>query len=131
MLELSPALEDYLEAILILKESRKNVRVKDLAAFMDVKAPSVSDALNTLKQKGFVEQEPYGAVDLTSPGLLLAGEIYARHKTLNRFFREVIGLSQKDAEEEACKIEHYLSKDTVRKMLRFIEQYVPPGGRKA
>ena len=119
-MNISPALEDYLEAILILQESQKHVRVKSLADFMQVKAPSVIDALSHLKQMGLIAQEPYGTIELTSRGIPLAQEIYGRHNTLKRFFREILGLEENVAEEDACKSEHYLSQKTIQRMLQFM-----------
>jgi len=120
---ISPALEDYLEAILILSETCPRVRIKALAGLLKVKAPSVISALNHLKQKGLATQQPYGAVNLTPTGRRLAREIYGRHKMLKKFFHEILGLRGAVAEKEACQIEHYLSRETIRRMLSFIENH--------
>ena len=120
MTSVSPAQEDYLEAIFVLQKGKKNVRVKDLAQFLKVKAPSVIDAMSHLKEMGLIEQEPYGAIELTISGMHMAKEIYGRHSTLKTFFYEILGLNEGIAEEDACKIEHYLSKKAVQRLLKFI-----------
>jgi len=121
---ITPALEDYLEAILILKERTGTARVKDVAAFLEVRAPSVIDALGHLKRKKYVLQKPYGTIDLTAKGWACARDIYARHKDLKKFFSLIVGLQEGMAEAEACKIEHYLDRETIKKMLRFTNDYI-------
>ena len=126
MTPITAALEDYLEAILIIEKNRKVVRVKDLAGFMNVKAPSVNEALENLKKRGFIDHERYGHVELTAIGLSLAQKIYKRHNALKKFFHEILGVCENIAEEDACKVEHYLSKETIERILEFIE----PQGKK-
>jgi len=126
-MNMTPALEDYLEAVLIVTQNQGLVRVKDLASFLRVKAPSVIQALNHLKAKGLVHQEPYGSINLTEAGRSHAREIYRRHKTLKKFFQTIVGLDEVVAEEEACKIEHYLNKDTIHRILKFTEANTAQG----
>jgi len=123
-MDITPALEDYLEAVLILKEKGMPVRVKDVAALLDVKAPSVIDALSHLKRKHFVIQKPYRAIELTPKGRMRAAEIYSRHKNLKKFFHRIVGLSEGTADTEACRIEHYLDRDTIKKILHFTDHYI-------
>lgn len=120
-LDITPAMEDYLEGILVIQESRRIARVKDLAELMNVKAPSVNEALSNLKKKGLIAQEKYGYIELTPAGLSIARKVYSRHNTLTKFFHEVLGLNETIAEKDACKIEHYLSKETIARMFKFIK----------
>lgn len=119
--EVSAALEDYLERIYILQQERGEARVKDLAEYLGVKAPSVTEALTHLKEKGFVSQEKYQGVHLTEQGLSIAKGVYGRHCMLKKFFYEVLGVEEGQAEKDACKTEHLLNPATVKKLQKFVQ----------
>jgi len=122
---LTPALEDYLEGILILREKKNVVRVKDLANLLKVKASSVIEALRKLKELELIEQEKYGYIELTQKGINLASEIRKRHMILKNFLTDVLGVSEEIAEEDACKMEHHLSEETMQKLAKFVASYEP------
>jgi len=117
---LSPSLEDYLESIYILKQRNQIVRVKDLARYLKVKAPSVVEVLRKLKEKNLVVHEYYGYVELTQQGINRAKAIYEKHIMLKKFLHAILGIDEKVAETDACKIEHYLSKETLERIIEFI-----------
>ncbi len=119
--DLTPSLEDYLETILLLIQSKKIARVKDISKKLGVKTASVVGALKVLENRGYVVHERYGYVELTEKGKSVADQVYSRHKILTRFFKEILDLQSDTAEENACNIEHYLSPDAVDRFLRFIE----------
>lgn len=66
--KISPSLEDYLEAIYNLRRLNSSVRVTDIAIELGIAKPSVNNAISLLKDKGFVNQEKYGLVELTQAG---------------------------------------------------------------
>lgn len=103
--------EDYLEAILVLEERLGKVRSVDVANELGVSKPSVSVAMKKLRENGYLYDRPSGALLLTDKGRQAAEEIYDRHKLLTRWF-ESIGVSAEVAEEDACRIEHYISDET-------------------
>ena len=76
---LSQCLEDYLEAIYIINLNKKVVRVKEVAEFLNVKNPSVVDAISKLAEKGFVTHEKYGYLNLTEKGVKSAKGVYKKH----------------------------------------------------
>ncbi len=117
---LTRSLEDYLEAILI-EEEKGVVRVKDLVKRLGVRAPSVVGALKSLADKGLVTHERYGHIALTKKGRKKAEEVYNKHKTLLAFLREVLGVPDSIAEKDACSIEHYLSPETMKRFVSFID----------
>jgi len=117
---ITPAMQDYLEGVLILLKSRKIARVRDLARLLKVKASSVIDALTNLTEKGLVVHERYGRIELTRRGLNMARKLYKRHCTLTSFFTQVIGVGEETAEGDACKIEHYLSRQTMDRIIDFM-----------
>ncbi len=117
---LTASLEDYLEAILVTSLKRKVVRVKDIVRLLNVRTASVVGAMKVLAQKGLVVHERYGYIELTQQGVAVASEIYDRHKTLYRFFREILGVDSETAAEDACRIEHHIDKKTAERMVKFI-----------
>ncbi len=118
--KLSQSLEDYLEAIYIIGLNNKVVRVKEVACFLDVKTPSVVDAVSKLTESGLVSHEKYGYLDLTKEGSKFAGMIYLKHEKIYKFFKDVLIVSEEVSKKDACKIEHYISKETMDHMIEFI-----------
>ncbi|MFV0401667.1 MAG: metal-dependent transcriptional regulator [Oscillospiraceae bacterium] len=113
--------ENYLEAILSLENESKDVRSIDVARQLEVSRPSVNKALGVLKEMGMVEQQPYGAIRLTDKGRLRAIEVTSRHRTLKSFLINVLGVEVETADEDACKMEHVVSKETMRKLTDYLE----------
>ena len=105
------AAEDYLEAMLMMKEQHGYVRSIDVAEHLGVTKPSVTYATKQLKQNGFITMDRDGLITLTESGMEIADRIYTRHKTLTEFFIR-IGVDEKTAREDACKVEHDVSEKT-------------------
>ncbi len=118
---LTPTMEDYLEVILLLEKEKKAVRVKDIAKNMDVKLPTVTSMLNTLMQRGLINHEKYEYVELTEKGLDLAKEVRRKHELLSIFLSNILGIDHKRAEEDACKMEHAVSPETMERIVDFME----------
>lgn len=119
--QLSPAMQDYLEAIYNLQRDQQVARVKGIAVRLKVKMPSVSNALDALKERKLVSHEKYGYVTLTSDGLAKAKRIYQRHQALTRFLCEILQLDERQADDEACQLEHALSAETLKRLLALID----------
>jgi len=117
----SASVEDYLEAIANLHKGEKTVKVKQLSRMLNVKMPSVTAALQKLSEEGLVVHEKYGHVELTHEGNEAADDVVRRHKVLSRFLAQALGIDQKTAEEDACKIEHVISPLTLERMIKFME----------
>lgn len=114
--------EDYLERILMLTEQNDFVRAIDIATSMNYSKPSVSIALKKLKSEDYITvDETNGSIKLTSKGYNVALEIYERHKILSTALI-MIGVDPIIAKEDACKIEHDLSKQTIAKIKEFVER---------
>ena len=103
--------EDYLEAILRLKEAKGYARSVDISLLLGVTKPSVSVAMKRLRENGYITMDRDGLITLTESGMEIADRIYTRHKTLTEFFIR-IGVDEKTAREDACKVEHDLSEKT-------------------
>ena len=115
------SMEDYLEAIAVLRDGPMPVRVSQISKALGVKMPSVSAALKKLSEDGLVDHERYGYVTLTAKGSKVAGDVFRRHETVRQFLSEILSLDPYIAEEDACKMEHTLSPDTVHRLSKFVE----------
>jgi DtxR family Mn-dependent transcriptional regulator len=112
---MTQSLEDYLEMVSFLADDGE-VRVTDIAARLKVSKPSVLTALKTLEEQGLLEHERYRTVSLTKKGVQQASEIRDRHSFLTSFLHELVGVNLETAEKDACKMEHLLSEETLKKM---------------
>jgi len=121
MMKLSPSKEDYLKAVLILGSKGKFVRITDLANHLAVKPPSAVAAIKQLAREGFVYHEPYGHIELTDQGFKIAKVIHSRHKALVEFLSRFLGLDKKAAERDACRVEHNLSPQAMKRIVKFLQ----------
>ena len=103
--------EDYLEAILILRERQGAVRSIDVVRQLELTKPSVSVAMKRFRENGYIEMDGDGFITLLPPGEEIAQRIYDRHKLLTRFL-VLLGVSEETAAADACKMEHDLSEET-------------------
>jgi len=117
---LSSTMEDYLEAIYALKQEHGVARVGEIAKKMNVKSPTVNSAIKNLTEQNLVVHEKYGYVVLTDEGDKIASEVQKKHEVLYRFLTEFLMLDPKEAEGEACSIEHAISKKTFQRMTKFL-----------
>jgi len=104
--KLSPSLEDYLEAVLDLVQAGPVARVRDIARRLGVGMPSVTVALRQLSARGLVNYDPYQVITLTEAGRAAGEEIERRHRVLESFLRDVLGLDKAIARANACRMEH-------------------------
>ncbi|MBU3956020.1 metal-dependent transcriptional regulator [bacterium] len=119
--KLSSSIEDYLESIYVLGQSNGAVRVKDISGRMKVSMPSVHQALHILSDGGLINHENYGYIELTDKGRKEGKKIYQSHKMLVKFFTEILDVPLPHAEEDACKIEHDISSETLERLVSFID----------
>jgi Mn-dependent DtxR family transcriptional regulator len=110
-MKIQQSAEDYLETMLILEEINGYIRSIDIARHMGVTKPTVSYAVKRLKESGYINMESNGPITLAPPGRKIATRVYERHKALTAFLLK-LGVSQEQAEEDACKIEHVISHET-------------------
>lgn len=114
------SLEDYLEVIYKLKTEKGCARISDISSSLKVKKPSVTEMVQKLSKEGFVIYKPYQNVELTTKGERLAKAVLYRHNLLINFLK-IIGIDEEIAEEDACKIEHSLHPETVKRLAKFVE----------
>ena len=113
--------EDYLERILMLSKKIKNVRSIDIVNDMKYSKPSVSIAMKKLKDKGLILIDNKGYITLTLEGEQIANNMYERHNILTKMLIS-LGVSEEQALEDACKIEHDLSEETFLAIKKHFEQ---------
>ena len=111
--------EDYLEQILMLLEKKGHARSVDIAAGLDVSKPSVSVAMKKLRENGYILMDEDNYISLTATGMEIAQRIYDRHKALTSFLIQM-GVDEKTARDDACKIEHDISDETYHAVRRQI-----------
>ena len=118
---MTKSLEDYVETIYVLIRDKRCARVRDVAASLKVKMPSVVKAIAELKKLDMVDQEPYGDIELTAKGKRVAMQVLCRH-TLLKEFLEKIGVSARTADKDACLMEHILSAESIDKIRDFVRK---------
>lgn len=114
--------EDYLERILMLEQKLGKVRSIDIANDMNFSKASISIAMKKLKEKDLIHIDEKGLITLTSKGREIATKIYERHVVLTTMLIK-LGVDEKIAREDACKIEHELSEDSFTAIKKHINQH--------
>ena len=119
--KLTPAMEDYLELLIKLKQKNKVIRVRDIAKGMNVKMPSVTSMLANLAKKNLIIHKPYEYVELTARGVKKAQESLYKHMVFVDFLKKILKLDSEQAEREACLMEHVVSSTTLKRLAEFLE----------
>lgn len=114
--------EDYLEAMLMLKQERGYIRSIDVAEKLGVTKPSVSYATKRLRESGYISFDPAGMILLLPPGLEIAERMYERHMLLTELLIG-LGVEPEIAREDACKIEHDLSVESFDAIRRHAQEH--------
>ena len=103
--------EDYLEKILQISQEKDNVHAIDIAREMNFSKPSVSVAMNKLKELGYIEINDKGEITLTPSGLAIAEKTLEKHTILTKMLM-YLGVDEETAKEDACRMEHDISDKT-------------------
>ena len=114
------AIEDYVEAIRVVMNhtESKEARVKDIAEEMDVKYPSVNNALQALSKEKLINYKPYKNITFTTKGESLARRVMYKHKLLTNVLVDFVGCEATIAEENACRIEHDLDDEVIKQIAK-------------
>ncbi len=113
--------QEYIKVIFELEQENRVARVTDIAERRGVTKPSVSLILNQLTKKELIERKQYGHITLTKSGRRLGNELHKRHQAITFFLAQVLGVPEKTAEQDACKIEHDLSHQAWKELRRFVD----------
>lgn len=119
-MQLQESGEMYLETIYVLSKEKQSVRSIDVSEHMGYSKPSVSRAIGLLKSGGYVEMAEDGALTLTAVGYEMAEKIYERHTTLTALLTR-LGVDHDVAAEDACRMEHVISDESMEAIKRFVQ----------
>ncbi len=119
---ITSTLEDYLEAISRLVLKNGIARVRDIAQMLSVHKSTVTAALKSLADKGLVNYAPYEMTTLTPRGSELALEVIGRHEVIRRFLADVLRIDKDAADANACRMEHVMDRDVLRRLAQFAER---------
>ena len=114
--------EMYLETIYVLSQKSDNVRRIDVSREMGYAKPSVTRGISLLEERGLVSVDTNGSIKLTKKGKAEAQKIYDRHTTLTKMFVR-LGVDEKTAADDACRIEHYISDTTFSAIKKHLSDY--------
>ena len=120
-MKIQKSAEDYLETMLMMSEQRGYIRSVDIAAELGITRPSVSYAIKRLAENGYITRDGTGWIILTDKGREIAERIYERHRVLTELLCR-LGVDEKHAREDACRIEHDLSMETFEKIRLYAEK---------
>ncbi len=119
--ELTASLQNYVEAIYWISNSKKAARAKDISERMEVGKSSVTAALQTLSEKGIVNYAPYDVITLTEAGLAVARKLVRRHEVIRDFFVRVLSVDSEEADAAAGAMEHSVTDTILDRLIAFIE----------
>lgn len=121
-MKIQESAENYLETILILSQRKGNgmVRSIDIVNEMEFTKPSVSVAMKNLRENGYIEMDAGGFITLTPAGRKIADTIYERHQLFTQWLIS-LGVDEKTAAEDACRIEHVISPESFAAIKRHAE----------
>ena len=122
MQKLSASLEDYLEIIFNYNDAEKKVRAIDISKELKISRASATEALKKLANKGFINYERYETISLTESGKNIAQKVVSKHRTLQKFFENILELSEQEASLNACKIEHIITENAFDKIARIVDK---------
>lgn len=122
-MKIKESAENYLEAILMIKNRKGHVRSIDIATELGFTKPSVSVAMKNFREEGYIVIDQDGGISLTEKGLKIAERIYERHQVVAKALI-YLGVDEKTAYEDSCKIEHDISEQTFEKIKEHIKKNV-------
>ncbi len=103
--------ENYLETILVLSKRNDTVRSIDIVRELGFSKPSISVAMKNLRQNNYIVMDDEGYIELTSEGFEIAAKMYERHTIISKLLVK-LGVDEKKAVEDACRIEHVISEES-------------------
>ena len=119
-MEVSESYENYLETIYIIQNKYGEVHSVDVADYLSFSKPSVSIAMKKLRNEEFIFMDGHGHITLSEKGLKIAKEMYKRHMLISNWLVK-LGVDEATAVEDACRIEHVISKKSFEAVMRYVE----------
>ena len=121
-MQIKESAENYLEAILMIKKEKGNVRSIDVANHLNFTKPSVSVAMKSFREEGYVTMDNDGSINLTQKGMEIAEKVYERHEVIAKALM-ALGIDEEVAYEDSCKIEHDISQQTFDKIKKHLKKH--------
>ncbi len=121
-MQIKESAENYLEAILMIKKEKGNVRSIDVANHLNFTKPSVSVAMKSFREEGYVTMDNDGSINLTQKGMEIAEKVYERHEVIAKALIS-LGIDEDVAYEDSCKIEHDISQQTFDKIKEHLKKH--------
>ena len=125
-MKIQESAENYLETILVLHNTKGVVRAVDIALYLDYTKPSVSVAMKNLRESGHITVARDGFITLTESGRAIAEAVFEKHQILTNCLI-ALGVDEKTAIEDACRIEHVISKESFEKISEGYRKYKEQG----
>ena len=118
----SKALEAYLKTMYVLQIQNKEIRVTDIAKQMNLSKPSVTKAINNLKENDLVYYETYGKIELTEKGIDLAKKILEAYDISYVFFKDVLSLDEETSKREAERLKLAMEDNTINVLAKYVHK---------
>ena len=118
-MKIKESAENYLEAILMLKDKNNYVRSIDVATELGFSKASVSVAMKSFRTEGYIVIDEDGQIELTEKGLMIASKVRERHNVIASALM-ALGVSEETAFADSCKIEHDISEESFEKLKEFL-----------
>jgi len=119
--KITASLEDYLEAIYEIIQEKNGVKAVEVSRRLGVGRSSVTEALKNLAEKKLVNYGRYDVISLTPLGEQTAQKVLLKHNVLFDFFTQILGLNSEESHENACRVEHVISEEALKRFTSFIE----------
>ena len=112
--------EDYLRGLYILEEEKGELKSIDLAHYLNVSKPSVSEMAKELDKEGLISYKRYSKLNFTSKGRKLAKKLTSKHRLIELFLKNILKLNSKNVHEEAHRLEHAFSEESISKLRKLL-----------
>lgn len=119
---ISKSQEDYLKAMYVLKMKNGEIRVTDIAQYLNISKPSVTKAINNMKEIGLVNNETYGKIELTELGIDIAKKVLEAYDISYVFLKDVLGLEEEKAKKEAEKLKLTMEDNTLNYLAKYVHK---------
>lgn len=118
---ISKSTEEYLKTIYVLQKQKGIVRVTDIAQKMQCTKPSVNKAIKQLSEKGYLNYEIYGKIEVTKEGTKLAKKVLEAYDIIYVFLTELLGIAKEDAKLEAERMKKSIDDNTLNKLAKYVQ----------
>jgi len=112
--------EDYLRGLYILEEEKSEIKSIDLANYLHVSKPSVSEMVNELNKEGLIAYKKYSKLKFTAKGRRIAQKLTSKHRLIESFLKNVLKISPKNLHQEAHRLEHAFSDESMKKLRKLL-----------